>query len=145
MSCRGPSVSDLLGLPCIHGEDATLCGQCYDPEIGCDCCEPVESPPRINAFESESILEEAARITADDRQDSYDHPLDNFGRIAHIWTGILGVPVTPEQVGLCMTGVKLAREAFKPRRDNLVDAAGYVNCIEMIRVERARRSTEEGH
>ena len=39
---------------------------------------------------------------------------------------ILGQPVTPEQVGLCMVIVKLAREVNGHKRDNIVDAIGYL-------------------
>ena len=74
-----------------------------------------------------------------DRNLSYDHPYDNFTRIAQVWTAILGIKITTEQVGLCMVGVKLAREAYQPKRDNLVDGAGYFGTIQMVRDERARR------
>lgn len=87
-----------------------------------------------------NIFEEANQLIHGDRQMSYDHPLDNFTRIAKIWSVILGIEVTPEQVGLCMVGTKLAREAFQPKRDNLVDGAGYFGTIEMVYEERERRA-----
>lgn len=87
----------------------------------------------------ESVLEEAQRLIYNDRNESYDHPLDNFTRIAQVWSAILGYKVSPEQVGLCMVGVKLAREAYQPKRDNLVDGAGYFGTIQMVKDERARR------
>lgn len=87
-----------------------------------------------------SILKEAESLIHGDRQESYDHPLDNFTRIANIWSVILGIEVTPEQVGLCMVGTKLAREAFSPKRDNLVDGAGYFGTVEMVYEERERRA-----
>lgn len=87
----------------------------------------------------ESILEEADRLINNDRNQAYDHPLDNFTRIAQIWTAILGYKISPEQVGMCMVGVKLAREAYQPKRDNLVDGAGYFGTIQMIKDERERR------
>lgn len=31
-----------------------------------------------------------------------------------------------------MVCLKLSRQMNKPKRDNLVDAAGYVNCLDMI-------------
>ena len=89
--------------------------------------------------EEETVLEEAQRLIVGDRNLSYDHPYDNFTRIAQVWTAILGIKITPEQVGLCMVGVKLAREAYQPKRDNLVDGAGYFGTIQMVRDERARR------
>jgi hypothetical protein len=38
---------------------------------------------------------------------------------------ILDKEVTEEEVGLCMVGLKLAREVFKHNRDNFVDLIGY--------------------
>lgn len=87
-----------------------------------------------------NIFEEANSLIHGDRQLSYDHPLDNFTRIAKIWSVILGIEVTPEQVGLCMVGTKLAREAFSPKRDNLVDGAGYFGTVELVYEERERRA-----
>jgi hypothetical protein len=34
----------------------------------------------------------------------------------------------PEDVALFMVAVKLSRECHEPKRDNLVDAAGYLEC-----------------
>lgn len=91
----------------------------------------------------ETVLEEAQRLITGDRNASYDHPLDNFQRIADIWSVVLGIKVTPEQVGLCMVGVKLARESYLPKRDNLVDGAGYFGTVQMVIDERERRAKTE--
>jgi hypothetical protein len=52
--------------------------------------------------------------------------------------GILTAPITPRQVALMMIGVKLAREVNTPKRDNLLDIAGYVKCIDIIDTETQR-------
>lgn len=88
----------------------------------------------------ETVLQEAQRLITQDRNEAYDHPLDNFNRIARIWSVIFGFEVTEEQVGLAMVGVKVAREAYMPKRDNLVDGAGYFGTIQMVRDERERRA-----
>ena len=82
----------------------------------------------------ESILEEAQRITGNggERNDSYDHPFPNFSKIAEVWSVLLGIKVTPAQVGLLMIGMKLVRENHKSKRDNLVDIAGYARTIERL-------------
>jgi hypothetical protein len=90
----------------------------------------------------ETVLQEAQRLILGDRNSSYDHPLDNFQRIADIWSVVLGIKVTPEQVGLCMVGVKLARESYMPKRDNLVDGAGYFGTVQMVIEERERRASQ---
>jgi hypothetical protein len=73
-----------------------------------------------------SIAEEAIAIVNGPRHDSYGHPRDNFQETADLWSPILGIKVTPEQVALCMVQVKIAREIHSPKRDNLVDAIGYL-------------------
>lgn len=83
-----------------------------------------------------SILREADAVAGQDRSRDYGHPYDNHRRIAEIWSVQLGPilkrPITPREVALCMIGLKLAREVNSPKRDNLVDAAGYIKCVDMI-------------
>lgn len=78
----------------------------------------------------------AAELVNAERQDDYGHPLTNHERIASIWNVVLGPkltkPITPREVCLCMIGVKLSREVNKPKHDNIMDIAGYCNCIEEI-------------
>ena len=89
-----------------------------------------------------SILEEADNIAGEDRSRDYGHPYLNHQRIAAIWNiqlgDILNSPITPRQVALMMIGVKLAREYYTRKRDNLIDIAGYVKCIDMIDAETQR-------
>lgn len=92
--------------------------------------------------------EEAARIVLGPRGAYYDTPLKNLGRAGLMWSGILqgklrpGQIVTAEDVALCMVGLKLAREAFRHKRDNITDAHGYLMTLDMIRAE---RDTESEH
>lgn len=53
-----------------------------------------------------SILTEAEGLINGDRQKAYAHPWENFSQTAALWSPILGVQVTPEQVALCMIQVK---------------------------------------
>jgi hypothetical protein len=41
-------------------------------------------------------------------------------------------PVSPMQVALCLIQLKVAREVHAPKRDNLVDIAGYARVMEML-------------
>jgi len=81
----------------------------------------------------QTIAEEAADLVSGDRQAAYGHPYDNFLETARLWSVVLGMNVTPEQVALCMVQVKLAREINVPKRDNLVDAIGYLLCYDAAR------------
>jgi len=92
---------------------------------------------------SETILQEAQRLVHGSRQADYGHPLDNYNDIARVWSVILRMEVTAEQAALCMVGLKLARESFRPKRDNRTDMAGYTEVLDMIREERERRAAIE--
>ena len=91
----------------------------------------------------QTSLEEALEIAGGgDRQRKYGHPLFNMTRTAQIFSAILGIDVTAEQVALCMIGVKLARESFMPSHDNIVDIAGYALVYEQV--ERGREVLARG-
>lgn len=92
---------------------------------------------------SETILQEAQRLVHGDRQADYGHPLDDFSKTAKMWSGILGVEVTAEQVGLCMCCVKISRQLNRPKRDNMTDLAGYAATVQMCVEERQRRAADQ--
>lgn len=79
-----------------------------------------------------TILEDAQDAVYGDRQADYGSATENFTNIANLWSAVLKTKVTPEQVALCMIQVKVARQMHKPKRDNLVDGAGYFATIEKL-------------
>ena len=90
---------------------------------------------------SETILQEAARLVDGPRQDAYDHPLDALSEVGRVWGALLGCDDIPaETVGLMMAGMKLVRESRHPKRDNRVDACGYIYCADLAGAERERRA-----
>jgi hypothetical protein len=78
-----------------------------------------------------NILEEAAAVI-EARQKAYGHPKDNYARLAKLWSVVFGHDVTERQVVLCHVLTKVAREINEPKRDNLVDMAGYPRVMEML-------------
>jgi len=91
-----------------------------------------------------SILIEAHNLVHGDRGEDYGHPLDDFSRTAAIasvlLSGKLKAPLEAEDVALFMMAVKLSRIVNKPKRDSVVDLAGYAETFEMVRAERERRA-----
>jgi hypothetical protein len=81
----------------------------------------------------ETILQEAQRLVHGDRGADYGHPIEDFTRTGKMWAAILGLDqVSAEQVGLCMIALKISRQCHRPKRDNLTDAAGYAETVQMI-------------
>ena len=91
-----------------------------------------------------NILERADDIINGDRQDDYGPALENWERTSKLWSAVLQdklkKDITPEEALLCMTCVKIAREVYKPKEDNLVDGAGYLGVIERVKRERRARA-----
>jgi hypothetical protein len=57
---------------------------------------------------------------------SHGKAADNLGETGKMWAVILGLDnVTAHQVALCMVALKLVREKYKHKRDNIVDGIGY--------------------
>lgn len=83
-----------------------------------------ETPPRVEA------LREAARLINSERNVQYGPPSENFDRIARLWSVILGIDVSLEDVAMCMVALKVARYASKSgyQPDTWIDIAGYAGC-----------------
>ena len=72
------------------------------------------------------ILDEAKRLTATDRQSIYGDPYINHKRIADLWSVYLETEISPSQVALCLSLVKIARLIESPNHlDSYIDLAAY--------------------
>ena len=94
---------------------------------------------RLTKSETESILSEAERIVNGDRQADYSDPVENFRHIAAIASAIRKKELTSEDCAVVLMAVKLARENFKHKRDNLVDLAGYTEILYRIKESEVSR------
>ena len=89
---------------------------------------------------TESILEEAQRLTHGARAADYGHPIHDYTRVARLWEVILDLPtlsIDPARAALCMVAIKISRECHRPKRDNCVDMAGYAWVAHAIREKQA--------
>ena len=98
----------------------------------------------------ETILEEAQRLVHGDRQAAYGHPADDYQCTGEMWEALLrrlpGVVLPPGTISprvacVMMAVLKASREVHRPKRDNLVDLAGYAACAQMCAEREAGEAT----
>lgn len=107
-----------------NGRLVFLCVLCH--ALGMEA----QDNPRVNP--DRSILKEAAEIVYGPRRKDYGTPSENHGRTAALWTAYLGVPITARQVCALNILQKLSRDANMPKRDNMVDVAGYAENADLV-------------
>lgn len=96
------------------------------------------------------ILDEAKKCVCGQRQQDYGTPEDNFTTIGYMWSACLRAAhpnlnialneVTPKDVAVMMSLLKVARIATGSSPDSFVDLAGYAACAGEIA---ARMNKEE--
>ena len=87
----------------------------------------------LSDFDSDSILEEAQEILEGERESDYGDPVANFNRISRIASSILDYTISPQECVVVMMAVKLSREQYKHKRDNLVDLVAYTEILNRVR------------
>lgn len=87
---------------------------------------------RGGTSKSESVLQEAERIINGERRTDYGPAEESFNEIAGLWSVVIGVTVTPEQVALCMIMLKISRYLEGSQRDSVVDLCGYAGLLEVL-------------
>jgi hypothetical protein len=91
-----------------------------------------------NSTDGAEVLTEAYDLITGDRHDEYAHPLEDYTQTRDIFEGLTGVSLTVEQAILFMVSVKLSRlrtalEAGRWSHDTIVDTAGYIGCLAMVK------------
>lgn len=81
-----------------------------------------------------NILDEAKRLTSEDRQEVYGHPIDDFTKVARLVAPIMESDIDPRlKHALYMIQVKIARLLNTPNHiDSIVDIAGYVKTYHLV-------------
>ena len=89
----------------------------------------------VNEENDKSILSEAEEIVNGSRHSDYGDPVESFERIAKTASMIAGKDLFPEDCCAVMMAVKLVRESFNHKRDNLVDLCGYAELLNRLKGE----------
>jgi len=84
------------------------------------------------AISEKDPLLEAIEITGGERNEHYGPPGDNHTRTAGLWTHYKGVKFNAREVCVMNVLQKISRDAHCPKRDNLVDIAGFTRNIWMV-------------
>ena len=87
----------------------------------------------ILAEDYKSILAEAESILNGQREVDYGDATESFEKIAQLASLITNKVLDAETCCAVMMAVKLTRESFKHKRDNLVDLAGYAEILNQIK------------
>lgn len=93
-------------------------------------------------------IEQANLIIHGERNEDYGPMSEGFNKTASIWTALLsnklkiGVNITAQDVCILMMGLKLSRESFKHKDDNLVDTIGYAEILGIIQEEENKKVPE---
>ena len=97
---------------------------------------PIES----DDYDVEDVLLEANNLVYGSRQASYSHPMEDYTRTSALWNVILADKLKEDLVAedavMCMIMVKASRQVHKHKRDNLVDMAGYAQCLQRVVLKR---------
>ena len=76
-----------------------------------------------------------AKAIIEDRGMDYGHPSDNMQRTARLWSAYLEMPITDDQVAMCLALVKVARSMETAKVDNFIDGAAYFALCGMLATE----------
>ena len=84
-------------------------------------------------YDDGSTQADAVGAVLAERGQVYGDATVSHGRIAQVWSGILGTEVSAHQVALCMVGLKLVRADGAPgHEDSYLDGKGYLTIAEGI-------------
>lgn len=84
------------------------------------------------------LLEEASAIVNGERQQQYGHPSVHFARVAAGWETIFADGIfNEERVALAMVWFKMCRQLQATKRDNIIDAIGYLLTADMCATTKA--------
>lgn len=96
-------------------------------------------PPsgETRSLEGAEVCLEAHDLITGARHADYDHPFDDYSKVAEIFRAVTGVSLTVEQavcfpLAMKLARMRTARDQGRWHHDSVVDAIGYLGCLAMI-------------
>ncbi len=86
-----------------------------------------------------NILEEANEIInkrSQEKERMYGPFSEGMERAAMIASGSTGKTITAKDMYMCMIALKLSRESYFHKTDNLLDAAAYIGALDNYELEK---------
>ena len=80
-----------------------------------------------------NILKEAMSITQNARKVDYGDAKQSFEKIANLASILCGKNLNKYDIINVQIAVKLIRESYKHKRDNLVDVCGYTRLLSILK------------
>lgn len=90
-----------------------------------------------------NILEEAnliVNLRSDEKERMYGPFDEGMERAAKIASGCTGKDLSAEDMYMCLIALKLSRESYNHKRDNLMDAAAYLGALDNYIVNKFKKS-----
>ena len=88
-----------------------------------------------------NILEEANQIInerSEEKERMYGPFSEGMRRAAMIASGCTGKDITAKDMYMCMVALKLSRESYNSKEDNLLDAVAYLGALNNYEIDHGR-------
>jgi DNA-binding protein H-NS len=92
-----------------------------------------------------NILEKANEIVflrSEEKERQYGPFTEGMHRASKIASGMTGKEITTEDMFKCMVALKLSRESYNHKYDNILDAICYLAAYQQTKTEKEKNETE---
>lgn len=90
----------------------------------------------MTKIEAKDFLKEAEKLTNNDRNEQYGSITESFKLYSEICKVNFGLEIEPHQIAQVLMAIKLGRQKFRPKDDNLIDLAGYTKILAVLLEEK---------